>query len=349
MSEIFILSSIPEQGKTTTALLLEKQLKDEGKRVACLQNNKGQNDVGLYLKKGAFHYTIPLEATQGKAAFERWVPRGYDSYIMEITMPYSPFGAAYVDLFQNVNEVISFDVRHDWRSHVSDSYSKLWNRSKHGIGRNQDLMAFWDLVHERNNKILLTKTPTVVDGPCVDTTPALHHADELVSDTVNPRMEYPKSSKDVIAFGAFPGEFWDIFPSLKWFGYDPCGFQRNLKKGDYDMAIIGQCKNQDLKFSVQPENTDCICYQPNVYLDLKKMQLRKPLTGDYPAILSTIKNQKPGTPVCPDGEPYCGYNNRFWVHRKFENTEPVWKERNIVYCDGWVLPQYLIKEGLLEV
>ena len=349
MAELYVLSSIPGQGKTTTALLLEKKWRDEGKTVACLQNNKGQNDVGLYLKNNCFHYTVPLEGTRERAVFEQWLPVGYDRYILEISMPYSPFGAAYVDIFDKVNEVVSFEVKDCWKDYVKETYSQMWNMSRHGTGRVQDLMAFWDLIHDRKNQILLTKTPYVVEGPCVDRNFALHHIDELVFNSIQPRMKFPRGKKKVIAFGAFPGEFWDIFPKLEWFWYNPCAFQRSLKKGDYDMAVIGRCSNSDLKFSVRPDDKEIICYQPTVYKDLKEIQLNNPLTVDYPTILSTIKCQKPGTSLCSPDEPYCGYNNRFWVRQKYSNTEPVWNEQDILFCDGWILPQYLIKEGLLEV
>ncbi|OPY35499.1 MAG: hypothetical protein A4E35_02324 [Methanoregula sp. PtaU1.Bin051] len=59
MADLYVFASIPDQGKTTTVLLLEKKLREEGKRVACLQNNKGKNDVHHYLFSNCHHYTIP--------------------------------------------------------------------------------------------------------------------------------------------------------------------------------------------------------------------------------------------------------------------------------------------------
>ncbi|MBN1432382.1 MAG: hypothetical protein JW931_06380, partial [Methanomicrobiaceae archaeon] len=54
-SRIYILASIPGQGKTTTALLLEKYFQERNLKVACLQMDKGQFDVNSYLENGCYH------------------------------------------------------------------------------------------------------------------------------------------------------------------------------------------------------------------------------------------------------------------------------------------------------
>jgi len=99
MPKLYILASIPDQRKTTTAILLEKRLRCEGQRVACLQMNKGKKDVYRYLSEGCYHYTIPFEAAQSREVFDQRVPIGYDSYILELTYSFSPVGAAYISLF----------------------------------------------------------------------------------------------------------------------------------------------------------------------------------------------------------------------------------------------------------
>ncbi|HDS63461.1 MAG TPA: hypothetical protein ENN52_04955 [Methanofollis liminatans] len=73
------------------------------------------------------------------------------------------------------------------------------------------------------------------------------------------------------------------------------------------------------------------------------------ISGYYPTLFSIIKQHLPGTPLCPEGEPFCQFNNRFWVHQKYVSPEPVWRDGNTVFCNGWVLPQYLIRDGFLEV
>ena len=213
MADFYVLASIPGQGKTTTALLLEKKLRSEGKSVACLQNNKGPYDVGLYLKEGAYHYSLPLEATKSKKSFESWVSAGYDAYILEITYAYAPCGAVFVDLFDNVNEVVSYEARKNWKGCVSDYLKNAWINTHNGIGTSQDVMAIWDRVRNRNMQRVITKSPVVLEGPCVDTSRVLHNADELVKETFNPKLILPRSDKKVIVAGAFPGEYWDIFPS----------------------------------------------------------------------------------------------------------------------------------------
>jgi len=349
MADLYVLASIPDQGKTTTAILLEKTLKSEGKRVACLQQNKGKNDVHRYLFKDCFHYSIPLEATQGKPAFEQWVPRGYDAYILEITMPYSPFGAVYVDLFKNVNEIISYEAKDRWKEYVYSYYQRLWTKNRSGIGPNQSLMELWEFTRNRYIQTVITKTPSILEGPCVDTEKHLHHEEELAVEKIQPKMSLPQSNKKVIAVGAFPAEYWDIFPSLRWFKFNYAEFMDELRKKKHDIAIIGACGTDALKLQVPPRAYPVICYQPSVFLGMKKPNRATPFSGTYPELVRLIKSQPPGSSLVPDGEPYSGYNNRYWVNQEHQDVEPVWKTGNTLFCDGWVLPQYLIRDGFLEV
>jgi hypothetical protein len=349
MSDLYVLASIPDQGKTTTAIALEKKLRSEGKRVACLQNNKGKNDVHHYLFKNCYHYSIPLEATQKRSAFEQWVPDGYDAYIMEVTMAYSPFGAVYVDLFENVNEIISNEAQNHWKEYVNLYYQHLWAKVQSGIGPFQDLMGLWEHVRNRNLQPVITKTPAVLEGPCVDIEKQLHHEQDLAVEKIQPKMALPKSDKNVIAVGAFPAEFWDIFPALRWFRFNYAEFNDGLRKEKYDLVIVGACASDELKLQMPHSDSPLICYQPSVFLELEKQCRIKPFSGDYPTLISRIKSQYPGTPLVPEGEPYSGYNNRYWVRQDYSIAEPVWKNGNTVFCDGWVLPQYLIRDGYLEV
>jgi hypothetical protein len=324
-------------------------LKGEGKSVACLQNNKGQYDVGTYLKEGAYHYSLPLEATKNRESFESWVASGYDAYIMEITYAYAPCGAVFVDLFNNVNEIVSYELRDDWKGCVSDYLKNAWINGHNGIDTSQDVMTIWDRVRNRNLRRVITKSPKILEGPYVDTSRVLYHADELVKETIDPKMVLPRSNWKVITVGAFPGEYWDIFPKLHWFGFDYAGFMETLREKQYDLAIIGACGANSLKLRDRPDHGSIICYQPSVYLDLKRTQITQPLNESYPSIFSTIKNTSPGTPLCPAEEPFSGYNNRYWVYRTYDRDDPVWKDGNVLFCNGWVLPQYLIRDGFLEV
>jgi hypothetical protein len=349
MANLYVFASIPDQGKTTTALLLEKKLRKDGKRVACLQMNKGVRDVHRYLFEGCYHYSVPLEATQSINTFEQWVPEGYDAYIMEITIPYSPFGAVYVDLFNRINEVISYDARDNWKQNVYSYYQDLWSKIRSGLGPKQDLMELWDFVRNRQIRTVITKTPKILEGPCVGRDLELHNMDALAVENFQPKMTLPKSSKDVIAVGSFPAEFWDMFPSLRWYRFDYSDFMNELKLKIHDLAIIGSCGSNNLRLPELKKEQPVICYQPSVLQDMKKAERVKPFSGDYPSLVSRIKNQKPGTPLVPEGEPHAGYNNRYWVNQEHSGVEPVWKSGNSVFCDGWVLPKYLIRDGYLEV
>ena len=99
MSRIYVLGSIPNQGKTTMAVSLAKHFRSRGERVACMQIMKGQHDIGHYLNEGCYHYSLPLEALRSKETLAKWLPIGYDVHIIEAGFPYLPIGLACVSLF----------------------------------------------------------------------------------------------------------------------------------------------------------------------------------------------------------------------------------------------------------
>jgi hypothetical protein len=331
-------------GKTTTAILLDIYFKSKGLKVACLQTIKGQYDVGIYLQNNCFHYTIPLEAAKSKEKFEEWTPRGYDRYILEVTLPHGPIGAAYIDIFQNINEVIPFELKDDWKNFVfciSPTFASLW-----------------DKVYSRNIQQIITKVPSKINSPCVDTNFKLHHAEKLVFDLIDPKMSFTTSKKKVIAVGAFPAEYWDIFPNLKWYGYDYLKFMQHYKKEKYDLGILGSCLDESLKILHKPKKVPVICYQPSCYLDNEANSCDYPhmdaLKSDPIEIFRKIKETPVGTPLGEEGCLYEIFNNKFWapdcdILWNNRNIPILSKKDNIIFCNGWVLPQYLIKEGYLEV
>lgn len=342
--QIYVLSSLNNQGKTTTALLLEKYFRSKGLKVACLQTIKGPYDVGTYLQNNCYHYTIPIEATKSKEVLEQWIPEGYDRYIFEVTFPHGPIGAAYIDLFHNINEVVSYEVKDNWNNFVQEKYPAF--------------SLFWDQVNDRNVQRIVTKVPSKIDSPCVDTSFNLYHAEELVFDTIYPKMTLPKSDKNVIAIGAFPGEFWDIFPKLKWYGYEYLKFMEEYMEEQYDLAIVGSCLDESMKLLYKPSKTPVICYQPSCYLDTTTRSCEHPpVKSDPRDVYLKIKEEAIGTPIGEKGCLYEAYNNRFWVPdydllwntRTRQNIEILSQEDNVIFCNGWILPQYLIQEGYLEV
>ena len=197
--------------------------------------------------------------------------------------------------------------------------------------------------------MIVTKTPSALAGPCVDINLILHHPDGFVYDTIEPRMTLPRSERTVIAVGAFPGEYWDIFTNLKWYHTDYASFMQEFREGMYDAAIIGMCMSEALKFRDWPKRPLIICYQPSVYHDLKKYPEHLPPKECFSDILTSIRTRPVGEPIASEGSTYSGYNNRFWTYRPYPEKEMVWREENIIFCNGWILPQYLIREGFLEV
>ncbi|MFA5254313.1 MAG: hypothetical protein WC367_06535 [Methanoregula sp.] len=348
MADLYVLASIPDQGKTTTAILLEKKLKSEGKRVACLQMNKDKMDVYRYLSEGCFHYTLPFEAARSRDTFERWVPMGYEAYILELSYGFSPVGIPFITLFDRVNEIISDELADNWQKTAEVRSQRSWGLHFPGIPAPKDIMLLWNLVHDRDTRHILTKT-NKAKGPSVDRDMILHNLEQFAIEEIQPQMKLPVGNKKVIAVGIFPAEFWDIFPGLRWFGMDYAGFMNAARKNRYDLAVIGGCGTNQLKLRNYPNGVPTICYQPTVFLDLENRKITKPFSGTYQSVYDTIKTREPGTSFSPEGEPFSGYNNPYWVYRLYDKPEVVWKSGNITYCNGWVLPQYLLRDGFLEV
>jgi hypothetical protein len=346
MSEVYVMASYCDQGKIALLLELERYYRTQGKKVACLQRIKGQSDVGLYLKEGCYQYSLPLEAVKSRSALERWLPRGFDVYIIGISTAYSPIGAAYLDLFANYNEIIPYDWLGEWMDCVSNlirSYSP-----------DPGILTFWEEarkrnLQEKNVQEVVTGVPEPLGSPCLDEKRILHHPEALVFDTFEPRMTLPQSNRSAIAVGAFPGEFWDIFPDLGWYGYDYVQFVQRLEEENYDLAIIGECSNRSLRLPIKPRSASVVCYQLSVYSPLYQPRIVFQSGRNLRRIYEDVKKEPVGTLLQDDEFSYRDYQNRFWLYQTYPGTDIVRHEDNVVYCNGWILPQYLIQDGLLEV
>jgi hypothetical protein len=212
-----------------------------------------------------------------------------------------------------------------------------------------DITPMWNIVHNRNIQTLVTKCPEPVEGPYLDTAKTVHNADKLAVESITPKMMLPKSDKKVIVFGEFPAEYWDIFPKLTWYSFASTSFMMMYRAERYDLAIIGTINQDNLKIKDKPKDRQIICYQPTVYNAFTKMERTMSPVKDFSSVFSAIKNQPPGTNLCDNCGSFAGYNNRLWVNSKYNSSAPVWKDDNIVFCNGWIHPQILIREKFLEV
>ncbi|WP_421909492.1 hypothetical protein [Methanolacinia petrolearia] len=280
-------------------------------------------------------------------------PVGYDTYILEVTFPYSPPGSTFIDLFENVNEIVSYDLKGRWedylRQQVGEQLGSLYDSSGH-------FLNFFRLFNDRNVRKVLTKTKEKIDGPFVDEFFNLGNPEDFVFNNIQPRYFFPKSKKRAIAVGAFPAEYWDIYPDLKWYGFDYAGFMERFRKENYDLAVIGACTSWNLKFHDRPARPDIICYQPSVYNNLREsafnhggVEDHRKVMDDFMEVYRKIKNEPVGTRLGKEGGIFAGYNNKYWIYLTHPDFDLIKKEENILLCNGWVLPQYLIRDGFLEV
>lgn len=343
MSKIYVLGSNCGQGKTTTAVNLANYFTSQNLKVACLQTNKGRYDAGFYLKNDCYHYTIPLEATKNRDILAQWLPKGYDVFIMEISFPYFPIGASYADLFYQVNEIISSEHKDDWEAFIRSELLKWYSCGK--------ILSLWDLFHSRTVQPVITKTDGDIGTPCVDTNLVIHHVDEFVYDEIEPQMVLPSSENSAIAVGTFPAEYWDIFPALKWYGYNYSAFSEVARNNSYDIAIIGGCADQSLKLDIKGSAKAVICYQPSLLSERMFMDYHNggKISLNPVRLMEAIRTKPVGTTFSSSNKAYSMFNNRFWVSQKYSGDDILEKEGDILFCNGWVLPQYLLREGLLEV
>ncbi|WP_319579834.1 hypothetical protein [uncultured Methanospirillum sp.] len=352
MNEMYVLIYSKSPEKRISAFLLEKYLKVQGKKVACLTINTNRTFVFPYLKNDIYHYSIPVEAAKSRSEFEKWVPKGFDAYIFEVTFRYSPIGAAFVDLFETVNEIVSYKHKDTWEQVALDptNYVTLFNKGK-SIPDGQiipNLTPMWNIIHNRNVTTVFTQCPIPVDGPYIDMTTTLNNGHMLSKVSINPQMEFLKSDKKIIAVGNFPAEYWDIYPNLKWYQYNYADFVEAFKSESHDLAVIGTCNTDSLKIQFKPKNSKAICYHPSAYTNLTIKEKGSTSDDDFHTVINTIVNQSIGTQISEKGS-LSGFNNRYWVETKYNVSDPVWIEDNIVFCDGWITPQYLIRDNYLKV
>ena len=124
----------------------------------------------------------------------------------------------------------------------------------------------------------------------------------------------------------------------------------SFRAEQYDLAVIGTCQNENLKLRDRPKSHPVVCYQPTMYLNLKNRVKSMSSVNDLSAVFSAIKKQSPNTsPFSEEEGAFSGYNNRLMINTKHVVSEPVWKDGNVIFCDGWVPPQQLIREKYLEV
>ena len=133
----------------------------------------------------------------------------------------------------------------------------------------------------------------------------------------------------------------------------------DYRKEQYDLAIVGSCLDESLELLYKPAKTPVICYQPSCYLGKATKSCEDPhsnacMKSDPHTIYRKIKKEPVGTPIGEKGCLYEVYNNKFWtpdcdIWWENRNLPILSKEDHMIYCNGWILPQYLIKEGYLEV
>jgi len=125
-------------------------------------------------------------------------------------------------------------------------------------------------------------------------------------------------------------------------------FNAECENEYYDFAIIGDCNNDEMRFSFRPDKP-VICYKPSVYIDnLIRFPKASALT-DKDDVFSLVTTANVGTHLGKDGCRYEAFNNKYWIKHEFMNLDTITTDNNIIFCNGWVLPQHLIQEGYMEV
>lgn len=82
-----------------------------------------------------------------------------------VNLLYSPPGSAFIDLFENINELVSYDLRNLWEDYLSQKVSEHWGPLSDSTGHFPDFLKSFN---DRNVKRVHTKTKGKIDGPFVD-------------------------------------------------------------------------------------------------------------------------------------------------------------------------------------
>jgi hypothetical protein len=133
--------------------------------------------------------------------------------------------------------------------------------------------------------------------------------------------------------------------------YNYSAFSEDVKNNSYDIAIVGGCADQSLKLDIIGTEKQVICYQPSALSNriFQNNHINGRISINPVQLMEKIRNLPVGTDLSISSTTYSRLNNRFWISQEYSGNDILEKEENVLFCNGWVLPQYLIREGLLEV
>lgn len=314
-------------GKTTTATQLAHLFEFEGMKVANLTFEKWTFDVQRYWSENRHHYCLPLECVKGDV--EQWLPVGYDVYILEGR---HPNGQRFdEDLFANI-----------YPNHLQNVC----------VPANEYVFQVNDPL-DRN--LIITKCHPFgipYEHVAVDTNRMIFNIDLLRKIQVSPKYSIIPSSKTIIAIGYFPGEYFLLFPRMRHYGFEEVrSFLEECVNPTYDLILIGfTFEYQQIAASMKYESRPIISYSPgSVGFPHIEVEL-----GDLPSIADDtlardiLLNQPVGTPL-PQSGYLALFNNKYWTGHAYQGLPSVSQSGNILVCNGWIHPKYLIRDGFLSL
>lgn len=337
MSTGIVIAGEWHAGKTTACQILADHYRDMGFAVANIQVSKGIDDVYQYQAGGYMHYTVPLEAAKGKDDLEKWLPVGYDYYILEWTYPHHPefaIATAYLDIFEQgeVNEIVPW----------SDYFAGY--RTSHAIAVSRCNYPLWDVPGFSPNR-------------------QAYHPELLIQIDLNPQLQIPRSGHAAMGLGYFPGEWFDVFPNFRWYQQDHARFFQDLHRNNPDQVILGHVHSSiipAIREAIPEISCSVLSYCPEMHSPADRLS---PITcagnllpdaGVTAAIRAHIRDAPVGSPFpAPPGNPddyyYTRFDNLFWTRTEYRGVPVIRSDSNLTVCNGWVHPMYLIQGGYVCV
>ena len=305
-------------GKTTTCNAIANRLRSEGYSVANLKFTKGMDDYIRYSVNGNKLYLLPLEVIKSRTDLERFIPEGYDWYIIEGSYPNRPDWPV---------AVMHMALFHDDEVNVTVPVSE----------QNQD--AGYQPI------VTMVERP-IKDQPYVTVREEFGGFEHMRLTALSPKLTLPIFKKTAAAIGYFPNNLFDMFPYLRYYEFDYHSFFRDITHHTFDAVIIGKVHPEYFSRFREHSWQDTLCFHPPVFIDnLEKYPIDGISKKEGAKKVIEFFTKKPvgsAVPKSLHNTFYERYNNEFWERMDYKNLGIISEYNDVIILNGPVHPRYYL-------
>jgi hypothetical protein len=322
MPDLMVLHGEWDSGKTTTCLRAARYFRYDGIKTACLTFEKGINDVGLYWAEHNHHYCLPLEVAKGRSVLEKWLPVGYDLYILEGKNP----GAGIMsNLFYSIYPPADQNIC------IPQYLSRDGNRF--------GCQPVITMCHP-------SRVP--LEYPATDVFETIFSPEQIRTIPVEPSMILPRLYGKVLSAGYFPSEIWDMYPDHRWVREDSDEFWDQYESRRPDLIVLGWMGSPHEWHDVVQVDTPILCFDPRIWQE--NLTPFDSITPDDDILTQTVQiiRTDPVGSAFPDTGYLKKYNNPYWTQMFFQELPIISRQKNMTLINGWVHPLYLYQDGVIS-